>query len=157
MFGLGFSPISFFPTFLFSFYRFLDRNQLKYLPSIEPTTTLRYLSLTSNRISRSQSQFRTFTSLKALNLSSNRITDLRGTDFPRSLETLDLRDNRIQRLIPNSFKELGALRRFILSRNRLKSIKGEDIFGGELGQALRLLDLSHNKLTTIFTSTNSVG
>ena len=89
--------------------------------------------------------------MKHLNLSSNRITDLKGTDFPKSLELIDVTDNRIQRLIPNSFK-LPNLRKLILSRNRIKSLR-QDVFSGYLdGTGLRnmkFLDVSHNRLTGI--------
>ena len=113
--------------FLFFFiFRHLSSNQLKQLPKINPATSLRFLSVSNNRITRTSNQFKPFQQIKSINLSSNRITDLKLTDFPSSTEALDFSDNRIQRLIPNSFK-LPNLRKLLLSRNRIKSLRS-DIF-----------------------------
>ncbi len=94
-----------------------------------------------------QPVFAPLVSLRHLNLSHNRITELDSgllADLTDSLETLDLTDNQVGRLSAGQFRHMGRLAALRLDHNRVTSL-GQGVFHG-LTASLLLLSLSNNSL-----------
>jgi Leucine-rich repeat (LRR) protein len=86
-------------------------------------------------------------SLRHLNLSHNRITELDSgllADMTPSLESLDLTANQVGRLSAGQFRQLGRLTSLRLDHNRVASL-GQGVFHG-LSASLQLLSLTNNSL-----------
>ena len=93
-------------------------SELHDLPSM---TSLRSLNLHSNRVARI-SHLEPLVRLRSLNLSSNQIEVMEGLHALRQLEVLDLSCNRIRMI--DGLAALGQLRRLLLGYNRIDSLAG---------------------------------
>jgi Leucine-rich repeat (LRR) protein len=94
-----------------------------------------------------QPVFAPLVSLRHLNLSHNRITELDSgllADLTDSLESLDLTANQVGRLSAGQFRHMGRLAVLRLDHNRVTSL-GQGVFHG-LTASLQLLSLSNNSL-----------
>lgn len=75
----------------------LSSNLLESIPlGLNQLTNLRYLNLANNFITDLTSIPQTLTHLTTLNLNNNQITSLQGLELMPSLETVDLRKNKLQ-------------------------------------------------------------
>ena len=72
-------------------------------------------------------------------------------DHLAKLEALDLSQNRIRNIPTGDLCKLGKLRSLNLSRNEIGSLEDLGLKPEECGDALRVVDLSHNQLTGIET------
>ncbi|XP_001604537.3 chaoptin isoform X2 [Nasonia vitripennis] len=111
------------------------------------TPNLRTINLQNNHLSSIEPGTFALEDLDSLNLRDNRIESLRKQSFNglSSLQLLDLSGNILSQLTNEQFRHLRNLRVLNLSRNRLRSLT-RDVF---TGTRLEILDLSTNKFTVV--------
>ncbi|KAK0079520.1 hypothetical protein PV325_001105 [Microctonus aethiopoides] len=124
-------------------------NNLTQLPGhiFTATPNLRTLDLRSNYLTTLQSGTFALEYLETLNLRDNRLEALRKQAFHGmpSLQQLDISGNSLFQISTEQFRNLRNLRILNISRNRIRSLP-RDIFEGT---RIELLDLSYNKITIV--------
>ncbi|XP_014236581.1 chaoptin-like [Trichogramma pretiosum] len=111
------------------------------------TPNLKIINLQNNRMTSIEPGTFALTSLDTLNLRDNRLESLRKQSFNglNVLQQLDLSGNQLSQLTNEQFRHLRNLRVLNLSRNKLRSLT-RDVF---TGTRLEILDVSGNKFTVI--------
>ena len=110
---------------------------------------LQELNLSGNRISEiKENAFARLNSLQKLELSSNQISEIKENAFAglNSLHTLGLSENKISEIKENAFAGLNGLQRLDLFKNQISEIK-ENAFVRL--NSLHTLELSSNKISEI--------
>ncbi|OAD58266.1 Chaoptin [Eufriesea mexicana] len=127
----------------------LSFNNISHLPAdaFYGTPGLSSLDLQSNFISVLEPGTFTLKRLETLNLRNNKIENLRRQSFHclELLQQLDLSGNQITQLPTEQFRNLKNLRILNLSANKIRSLP-KDVFEGT---KLEILDLSSNKFTVV--------
>ncbi|XP_066589502.1 lutropin-choriogonadotropic hormone receptor [Prorops nasuta] len=121
--------------------RTIEGDASKNLPNLQ------ILELDENYLTDVPATMINLTNLKHLSLSNNRIEEIRENDFARSynLESIDLRGNPVKRIHHRAFRNLGKLRKLILS-----DTKELEIFPNFDGAgALELLRLDRARLKDV--------
>lgn len=85
------------------------------------------IDLSSNELTAINNVFSDLANLKLLKLSFNLITELYRGQLPKSLEYLDLKNNKIVLISAHTFKSLSILRLVDLSSNKLVSLSRYDL------------------------------
>ncbi|KAM6333482.1 leucine-rich repeats and immunoglobulin-like domains protein 2 isoform 4-T4 [Alca torda] len=130
----------------------MNYNELSEIPYFgEMTSNITLLSLVHNTIPEiNAEQLQVYLSLENLDLSSNLISEIKASSFPRmQLKYLDLRNNEISWAIEDAneaFVGLSRLDKLILQGNQIKSITKKAFSGLE---GLEHLDLSNNAVMSI--------
>ncbi|XP_069862575.1 leucine-rich repeats and immunoglobulin-like domains protein 2 isoform X2 [Dipodomys merriami] len=127
----------------------MNYNELTEIPYFgEPTTNITLLSLVHNLIPQINAEaFQFYPALESLDLSSNIISEIKTSSFPRmQLKYLNLSNNRITTLEAGCFDNLSSSLLVVkLNRNRISMIPPK-IF--KLPH-LQFLELEHNNLTGV--------
>ena len=128
----------------------LSRNNFRFVPAtIITKRKLKWLRMSDNNFKSIESgTFQNFKSLLKLNLTRNKITELRTGSFLglERLEYLFLNQNNISDISETAFAELVRIQKIDLSKNKISELH-QNTFGGL--SSLRYLDLSENLLKTI--------
>nr|XP_034180450.1 chaoptin-like [Osmia lignaria]XP_034180451.1 chaoptin-like [Osmia lignaria] len=127
----------------------LSFNNISHLPAdtFYGTPNLKSLDLESNFIVVLEPGTFALKYLETLNLRDNKVESLRKQSFHglESLQQLDLSGNQLSQLSTKQFRNLKNLRILNLSRNKIRSLP-KDVFEGT---KLEILDLSSNKFTVV--------
>lgn len=86
--------------------------------------SLKYLDLSDNQISSLPNEFSQLENLQHLLLRGNKFTVSPRIKGMKNLEILDLSENQLQKLIPETVKECPLLKKLELQHNKLENIPG---------------------------------
>ncbi|KAM4871546.1 leucine-rich repeats and immunoglobulin-like domains protein 2 isoform 2-T2 [Thomomys bottae] len=127
----------------------MNYNELTEIPYFgEPTTNITLLSLVHNLIPQINAEaFQFYPALENLDLSSNIISEIKTSSFPRMhLKYLELKRNRIKIVEGLTFQGLDSLRSLKMQRNGISKLKDGAFFGLN---NMEELELEHNNLTGV--------
>lgn len=102
------------------------------------------LDLSNNKIESLEiNAFVCFTALTHLDLSNNLLSEL-PYQWPSPLQYLDVSNNKLSRI--SGLESCSELDTLLISGNQIHSLKG---LGGAMGKRLRVLDVSHNMISSL--------
>uniref|UniRef100_A0A3Q2ZJP1 Leucine-rich repeats and immunoglobulin-like domains 3 n=1 Tax=Kryptolebias marmoratus TaxID=37003 RepID=A0A3Q2ZJP1_KRYMA len=124
----------------------LNHNELEEIPDLGPhASNIATLILANNRIGRiSEERLRPFLALQTLDLSNNKIVEVKASSFPAlPLRNMFLNNNRISSLETRCFSSLSSTLQVLqLNRNRISTLQTKNF---ELPN-LQHLELSRNRI-----------
>ncbi|XP_072500484.1 leucine-rich repeats and immunoglobulin-like domains protein 2 isoform X2 [Notamacropus eugenii] len=127
----------------------MNYNELTEIPYFgEPTSNITLLSLVHNVIPEvSVEQLQFYLSLETLDLSSNIISEIKASSFPRmQLKYLELKRNRIKTVESLTFQGLDSLKSLKMQRNGISRLMDGAFFGLV---NMEELELEHNNLIEV--------